>query len=120
MVFVGVSGSTLKWQMRNMQYLSLRHQPRCRLSPGCCDLRLLLLRDEVATSELIPGLRIGRTQSISNQVGLPVVYIASCILSEMKKASLLLYSRSVNKLQVRCELLFILRGCVNDPKLWSL
>jgi hypothetical protein len=47
----------------------------------CCDVRLLLLRNEAATSEIIPALCIGRTKLIGNQLGLHVVYIESCILS---------------------------------------
>jgi hypothetical protein len=51
----------------------------------CCDVRLLLLRNEAATSEIIPALCIGRTKLIGNQLGLHVVYIASCIPSRRIK-----------------------------------
>jgi hypothetical protein len=47
----------------------------------CCDMRQLLLRNEAATSEIIPALCIGRTKLIGNQLGLHVVYIALCIPS---------------------------------------
>jgi hypothetical protein len=55
----------------------------------CCEVRLLLLRNEAATSEIIPALCIGRTKLIGNQLGLHVVYIASCI-PQQEEASFLL------------------------------
>jgi hypothetical protein len=44
-----------------------------RFTP-CCDTRHLLLRNEAATSEIIPALCVRRTKLISNQLGLHVVY----------------------------------------------
>jgi hypothetical protein len=43
----------------------------------CCDLRLLLLRNEAATSEIIPALSIRSSKLIGNQLGLHAVYMAS-------------------------------------------
>jgi hypothetical protein len=47
-------------------------------------MRKRLPRNEAATSEIIPGLAIRRTKLISNQLGLCVVYLFSCVPSEMK------------------------------------
>ena len=49
----------------------------------CCDMRQVVLRNKAATSEIIPALSIRRTKLIGNQLGLHVVYIASCIPSEI-------------------------------------
>jgi hypothetical protein len=45
---------------------------------------LWLLRNEAATSEIIPALCMRRTKLISNQLGLHVVNIASCIPSRRR------------------------------------
>jgi hypothetical protein len=46
-------------------------------------LRLLLLRNEAATSEIIPALSIRSSKLIGNQLGLHAVYMASVYPSEM-------------------------------------
>jgi hypothetical protein len=55
--------------------------PKSREDEYCCDLRLLPLRNDTATSKLIPDLCIGKTKLINNKLGLHVVYIASYYLS---------------------------------------
>jgi hypothetical protein len=47
-------------------------------------MRKLLPSNEAATSEIILALAIRRTKLISNQLGLYVVYLPSCVPSEIK------------------------------------
>jgi hypothetical protein len=49
----------------------------------CCDLRLLLLRNEAAISEIIPAISLRSSKLIGNQLGLHAVYMASLYPSEM-------------------------------------
>ena len=68
----------LAWRKEvEMQYMEVS----CSALPAqnCCDARHLLLKNEAATSEIIPALCIERSKLISSQLGLHVVCIASCI-----------------------------------------
>jgi hypothetical protein len=46
-------------------------------------MRKLLPRNDAATLEIIPALAIRRTKLIGNQLRLLVVYVSSCVPSEM-------------------------------------
>ena len=62
--------------------------PRMASCTLCCDLRLSLLRNEAATSEIIPTLSIRSSKLIGNQLGLHVIYMASLYPSEMIRIKL--------------------------------
>ena len=68
-----------EWFYRGLTVCMFSVLPRQKGNPEgeCCDMRLLLLRNEAATSEIIPALCMRRTKLIGNQLGLHVVYIAS-------------------------------------------
>jgi hypothetical protein len=65
------------------------------MSSTCCDTRHLLLRNEAATSEIIPALCMRRTKFFS-QLGLHVVEIPSCISSRTKRTSFLCITTRLN------------------------
>jgi hypothetical protein len=80
LLFEVLSGFTEAWPMC-MYSVS----PCWRGDPEgeCCDLRLLLLRNEAAISEIIPALSLRSSKLIGNQLGLHAVYMASLYPSEM-------------------------------------
>lgn len=48
-------------------------------------MRLVQIKNRAAPSELIPGISIRSIKLISNQLDILVVYIASCIPSELQQ-----------------------------------
>jgi hypothetical protein len=56
-------------------------------------MRKLLTRKEAATSEIIPALAIRRTKLIGNQLELYVVYLSSCVPSEIKIIQCLIHNK---------------------------
>jgi hypothetical protein len=74
-------------------YANILYAPRRLIGPMsysrlCCDLRLLMLRNEAATSEIIPALSIRSSKLIGNQLGLHAVYMASLYPSEIRRIKL--------------------------------
>jgi hypothetical protein len=55
------------------------------MKPSCSDLRLSLLRNEAAISEIIPALLIRSSRLTGNQLGPHAVYMASLYPSEIGK-----------------------------------